>query len=120
MKVGLLGALLALSLVAPGLVIAQDRRGDRTEQRFDDEDEDRSVMEDLEETLRTIPRRLEQALGDVKRELDPEKARELKRRLERTLENLKDAIDPRTDKVRVHVGDRTMDVPAKKGAARLY
>ena len=105
---------LAAALAAPGFALAQDH------DRGAAEDEDRSVMDDLEQTLKDIPRRLERALGDVKRELDPDKARELKRRLERTLDDLKEAIDPRTDKVRVRVGDRTMEVPARKGSARLY
>src|SRR4051812_47184589 len=103
LAVGLFGAAPAAN------VFAQDRG-----------DDDKSVIDDLEETLRNLPKRVEDVLRDVKKELDPERARELKRRLERTIEELKDAIDPRTEKVRVHVAGRTMEVPAQKGKARLY
>ncbi len=107
-----LGALaLAALLAAPTYSFAHDRPHG---------DDERSVFDELEETLKKLPRRIEEALGDVKKELDPERARELKRRLERTLENLKEAIDPRAEKVRVRVGDRSMEVPARKGSARLY
>lgn len=93
--------------------------------RNGDGDED-SVLKDMEKTLKSLPKKIEDALDDVKREADPdkarEKARELEKRVRSSLDDLMERLDPgsRTKKVRVWVGDKEMRVPETRGKARLY
>lgn len=116
MRLRVLGALaLSLTLAAPPVLFAQDR-GDQD----DSPDDEKSVIDNVRKELEKLPERLRDALSDVKKEIDPEKAAEVKRRLERVLDDIRAALDPRGEKVRVHVGDRTMEVPERKGSARLY
>lgn len=82
------------------------------------EDQD-DVFSDLQKALEKLPERLEKALGQVEKET-PGRARELEKRLETALKDLLDAVRPEGEKVRVRVGDREMEVPARKGKARLY
>jgi hypothetical protein len=83
-------------------------------------DEVEAVLRDLEKTMKALPEKIEGAL-------DPEKARERAREIEgdvrRSLENLMERLDPggrKRDEVKVHVGDKEMLVPARRGKARLY
>jgi hypothetical protein len=99
-----LGLLLASTLVlAPG--------GDG-----DDDD----CLKEIRRMCESISRKVEDGIGDVKRELDPAKKRDLETRLRRAVAEARDAVDPHGEMVRVRFEGKERLVPEQKGIGQLY